>query len=94
MKTPMGSVDTLLLDIDCMIATIFVHGSNIHRYLFIDCLLADRRSKYSYIYSDVIYVIYDHFSSACGLLGDVDVLSATHGDWSQEILDKHIASAA
>jgi hypothetical protein len=40
MKTPMGSVDTLLLDIDCMIATIYVHGSCIHRYLFIACLLS------------------------------------------------------
>ena len=49
--------------------------------------LADRPSKYSYIYIDGIYVIYDHFSSACGLLGDVDVLSATHGDWPQETLD-------
>jgi hypothetical protein len=40
--------------------------------------LADRPSKYSNIYIDVIGVIYDHFSSACGILGEVDVLSATH----------------
>jgi hypothetical protein len=41
MKTPMGSADTLLLlDIDCMIATIFVHGSCIHRYFYIACLLS------------------------------------------------------
>jgi hypothetical protein len=42
--------------------------------------LADRPSKYSNIYIDVIYVIYDLFSSACGILGEVDVLSATHGE--------------
>jgi hypothetical protein len=54
---------------------------------------ADGPSKYSYIYIDVICVIYDHFCSACGLLGEVDMLSTTHGDWPQETLDKHIASA-
>ena len=37
--------------------------------------LAERPSKYSNIYIDVIYVIY-----ACGILGEVDVLSATHGE--------------
>jgi hypothetical protein len=42
--------------------------------------LADGPSKYSNMYFDVIYVIYDHFSSACGILGEVDVLSATHGE--------------
>jgi hypothetical protein len=42
--------------------------------------LADRPSKYSNIYIDIIYVIYDHFSSACGILGEVDVLSAAHGE--------------
>jgi hypothetical protein len=42
--------------------------------------LAERPSKYSNIYIDVIGVIYDHFSSACGILGEVDVLGATHGE--------------
>jgi hypothetical protein len=42
--------------------------------------LADRPSKYSNIYNDVIGVIHDHFSSACSILGEVDVLSATHGE--------------
>ena len=37
MKTPMGSADTLFLDIDCMIATILVHGSSIYRYLLLTC---------------------------------------------------------
>jgi hypothetical protein len=36
--------------------------------------LADRPSKYSNIYIDVTYIICDHFSSTCGLLGEVDVL--------------------
>jgi hypothetical protein len=54
--------------------------------------LADRPSKYSNIYIDAIYVICDHFSSTCGIMDKVDVLSATRRGWSQETLDLHIAS--